>query len=218
MMFFEYGEKEINALKKKDKKLALAIEKIGKIERDVQSDLFMAVLKSIIGQQISTKAQQTIWARFVQKVSEKSVDNLVDPKTVCLLSLEDIQSCGTSFRKAQYLQDFAIKVNNNEFDINALVHLSDEEVIKELAKLKGIGVWTAEMIMIFCMQRPNIFSFGDLAILRGLRILYQKKEITKKSFEVYRKRYSPYCSVASIYLWKIAEGALDLTDPATSSK
>ena len=93
--------------------------------------------------------------------------------------------------------------------------MPDELVIQELSALKGIGVWTAEMIMTFCMQRPNIVSFGDLAILRGMRMLYRHKEIDRAKFEKYRKRYSPYGTVASLYLWAIAGGALpELTDPA----
>ncbi len=218
-MYFIYGEKEISALKKKDKKMAFAIDKLGKLERKVQTNLFVAVLYSIVGQQISMKAHKTIWERFVQKIFEKCGTCDVTPQNVCLLGEDDVQVCGTSFRKAQYMLDFAHKVKNNEFDIEALNSLSDAEVIIELKKLKGIGEWTAEMMMLFCMQRPNIFSYGDLAILRGLRMLYRHKEITKELFEKYRKRFSPYCSVASLYLWKIAGGGIEgLEDPAPQKK
>lgn len=97
--------------------------------------------------------------------------------------------------------------------------MTDEEVIEALSSLKGIGVWTAEMIMTFCMQRPDIVSYGDLAILRGMRMLYRHRQIDKVKFRRYRKRYSPYGTIASLYLWAIAGGAIpNLTDPAPKKK
>ena len=96
-----------------------------------------------------------------------------------------------------------------------IVEKPDEEVILELSALKGIGVWTAEMLLLFCLQRPNVFSYGDLAILRGMRMVYRHKEIDRARFERYRKRFSPYCSIASLYFWAVSGGALpELTDPA----
>ena len=95
----------------------------------------------------------------------------------------------------------------------------DEEVIRELSALKGIGVWTAEMILLFCMQRPDVFSYDDLAIQRGLRMVYHHRKIDRKLFEKYRRRFSPYCSVASLYLWAAAGGAVPgLKDYAPKKK
>jgi DNA-3-methyladenine glycosylase II len=91
-------------------------------------------------------------------------------------------------------------------DIKKLKKKDDEDLTTELIKLKGIGQWTADMIMIFCLQRKNILSYNDLAIHRGLRILYHQKSISKELFEKYRKRYDPYNTVASLYLWVIAAG------------
>jgi DNA-3-methyladenine glycosylase II len=88
-----------------------------------------------------------------------------------------------------------------------------------LSKIKGIGQWTAEMILIFCLQRPNIFSYDDLAIHRGLRMLYHHRNISRKIFEKYRRRYSPYCTVASLYLWSIAAGTIEgMKDCAAKKK
>ena len=84
--------------------------------------------------------------------------------------------------------------------------MPDSEAIKRLVSLKGVGVWTAEMILLFCLQRPDIFSFDDLAIQRGLRMVYHHRKIDRKLFEKYRRRFSPYCSVASLYLWAVAGG------------
>lgn len=80
--------------------------------------------------------------------------------------------------------------------------------IRELSGLKGVGVWTAEMILLFCMQRPDVFSYDDLAIQRGLRMVYHHRKIDRKLFEKYRRRFSPYCSVASLYLWAAAGGVV----------
>ena len=118
-----------------------------------------------------------------------------------------------------YIKDFSRKVHSGEFDVEKLAEMTDEEVIKELSSLKGIGVWTAEMLLLFCMQRPDVVSFGDLAIIRGMRMLYRHREIDRKKFDRYRKRYSPYGSVASLYLWAISAGAIpQLTDPAPKKK
>ena len=92
-------------------------------------------------------------------------------------------------------------------------------MIRELSALKGIGVWTAEMILLFCMQRPDVFSYDDLAIQRGLRMVYHHRKIDRKLFEKYRRRFSPYCSVASLYLWAAAGGAVPgLKDYAPKKK
>ena len=119
-----------------------------------------------------------------------------------------MQSLGMTFRKAEYITDFARKVHEGVFDLEKVAQMSDEAAIKELASLKGIGVWTAEMILLFCLQRPDIFSYDDLAIQRGLRMVYHHRKIDRKLFEKYRRRFSPYCSVASLYLWAVAGGAI----------
>lgn len=95
-----------------------------------------------------------------------------------------------------------------ELDLAALTEKSDEEVCKTLSSLKGIGIWTAEMLMIFSMQRPNIMSYGDLALHRGLRMLYHHRSIDEKKFKMYHKRFTPYATIASLYLWEIAGGAI----------
>ena len=86
--------------------------------------------------------------------------------------------------------------------------MNDEDAIRALSSLKGIGVWTAEMILLFCLQRPDIFSYDDLAIRRGLRMVYHHREIDRERFEKYRRRFSPYGSVASLYLWAVAGGEI----------
>ncbi|MBD8942564.1 MAG: DNA-3-methyladenine glycosylase 2 family protein [Clostridiales bacterium] len=201
-MYFIYGDEEIEYLKSKDKILGEVIEKIGHIERVTDTDLFSSVVHHIIGQQISTKAQETIWQRLKDELGEVNAENIY--KT----DISRLQSLGMSFRKAEYIKDFADKVHSGNFALQDISEMSDEEAIKALASLKGIGVWTAEMILLFCLQRPDIFSFDDLAIQRGLRMVYHHRKIDRKLFEKYRRRFSPYCSVASLYLWAVSGGAI----------
>lgn len=201
-MIFEYGDEAVSYLASRDERLADAMERIGHVEREVDTDLFSSVMHHIIGQQISTKAQATIWGRMRDKFGQ------VTPEAVDAASVEGLQSLGMTFRKAEYLKDFAARVLDGSFDLDAVAEMPDEEAIAALASLKGIGRWTAEMILLFCLQRPDILAFDDLAIQRGMRMLYHHRAITPKLFAKYRRRYSPYGSVASLYLWAIAGGAI----------
>lgn len=153
-MYFKYGETELEYLKQKDKKLAEVMEAIGMIERQVDTDLFSSVVHHIIGQQISTKAQETIWRRM------KDGLGVIDAETILKAGIPKLQAYGMTFRKAEYLTDFAEKIRSGAFDLDAVWQMSDQEAIEALSSLNGIGVWTAEMILLFCMQRPDVFSYG----------------------------------------------------------
>ena len=201
-MYFAYGETELAYLRKKDKRLCEDIDRIGHIERAVDTDLFSSVVHHIIGQQISTKAQATIWQRLQEALGEVSAE------TILAAGVPKLQALGMTFRKAEYIADFAEKVHNGAFDLDTVAHMSGEDVIRALCDLKGIGVWTAEMILLFCLQRPDVFSYDDLAIQRGLRMVYHHRSVDRRMFEKYRRRFSPYCSVASLYLWAVAGGAI----------
>ncbi len=202
-MYFEYDDNALRYLKSKDKTLSDVIDKIGHINREVDTDLFSSVVHHIIGQQISTKAQATIWQRINKGLGVLNVDSIINA------GVEKLQSFGMTFRKAEYITDFSAKIKNGEFDLDGIWYKSDKDAIDELVSLKGIGVWTAEMILLFCMQRQNVLSFDDLAIQRGLRMVYHHRRIDRKLFEKYRRRFSPYCSVASLYLWAVAGGKIE---------
>lgn len=207
--YFEYGEEEIAHLKVKDKVLAKVIEEVGHVRREIIPDIFMALVNSIIGQQISTKAQITVWERM------QSMFAPVTPEHIAAIPAETLQTCGISMRKAQYINDIAVSVVGGDLDLTELQTMDDDAVCLRLSELKGIGVWTAEMLMTFSMQRKNILSWGDLAIQRGLRMLYRHRRITPALFAKYKRRYAPYASVASIYLWALAGGACEgYPDPA----
>ena len=148
-MYFAYGEEETNYLKKKDKRMAEVIDRIGHVERKVDTDLFSAVVHHIVGQQISTKAQETIWQRMLSALGE------VNAETVLTAGVPKLQSLGMTFKKAEYITDFAEKVHTGAFDLEGIWQKSDEEAIRELSSLKGIGVWTAEMILLFCIDARN---------------------------------------------------------------
>lgn len=201
-MYFQYGTKEIEYLKSKDKRFAEVIDKIGHPNRPVNHNLFSSIVNSIIGQQISTKAHQTIWERIVNDLG------VINSNTLISVGRDKLQSYGLTYKKVDYILEFAEKVKKNEIDLSDYPNKTDEEIIKELSSLNGIGVWTAEMMLLHCLERPNIFSYGDLAILRGIRMVYHHRKVDKKLFEKYRKRFSPYCSVASIYFWAVSAGAI----------
>lgn len=207
MNVFEYGEREIAHLSK-DKKMAAAIEAIGHIERQMRSDVFSSLVSSIVSQQISTAAARSVWARFNAGLAE------ITPRAVADAPLEAIHSFGVSFKKAGYIKSAAERALAGELDTEALSSMSDDDVVKELTRFDGIGVWTAEMLMIFSLGRRDVLSWGDLGIHRGMLALYGRrcadttgKRVKREFFENKRKKYSPCGSTASIYLWAIAEGA-----------
>lgn len=211
--YFIYGEKEIAYLKSRDKLLAEVIGKVGMVKRRVIPDLFAALVHSIVGQQISTKAHETIWRKMVNALGE------ITPETVLSLSRETLQTFGITFKKVDYIHAAAQRIASGEFDIHVLRTMDDADVCTRLSALDGIGVWSAEMLMLFSMQRPDVLSYGDLAIQRGLRMVYHHRKIDRKLFETYRRRFSPYCSVASLYLWAVAGGAIEgMKDYAPKTK
>ncbi len=197
-MYFNYGEKEIQYLSYKDEILGKTIIDVGHIYREVNNDLFSSLIYHILGQQISVSAQITVWKRLRDNFGKITVDKISKS------SISELQGFGTTFRKAGYMSEIAWRVSKGEFDLDYLWNLSDDEVIKKLTELPGIGVWTAEMILLFCLQRPDVFSYKDLAIHRGLCKLHNREKIDKKQFEKLKKLYSPYGSVASLHIWAIS--------------
>ena len=156
------------------------------------------MIDSIVSQQISGKAAETVFNRLCNLVGE------ISPAAIARVSVEEIQQCGMSLRKASYIKGIADAVFSGEFNLEELKSLPDDQVIKRLTTLRGVGAWTAEMLMIFSMERPDVVSWDDLGIRRGMCKLYNHKVLTKEQFMRYKKRYSPFGSVASLYLWEIS--------------
>lgn len=181
MEFFQYGYKETDYLKSKDKRLAEVIDRIGPVQKEVIPDLFAGLVNSIVGQQISTKAFITIWNRI------KLLFGTVTPENILSKSAEELQQCGLTMKKAVYIRNIAVDILDGKLNLDELYGLSDDEVCKKLSSLNGIGIWTAEMLMTFSMQRLDILSWDDLAIRRGIMMLYKHKKLDKKLFARYKK-------------------------------
>jgi len=198
VVIFKYGQTEIDHLSQRDPMLGKAIATIGMIERELYPDLFAALIRNIVAQQISKQAAATVWNRIV------AAFGVVTPAKIAAADIATIQQLGLSLRKAGYIKHAAEAVIDGQICLEKLPHLSDEQVIAQLTQLPGVGVWTAEMLLLFSLARPDVLSWGDQALRRGLRNLYGLEDLTKDQFYRYKKRYSPYSSVASLYLWELA--------------
>lgn len=196
--FFAYGKTETEYLTKRDPVLGEAIARIGHIDREVIPNLFTALVNSIAGQQISGKALATVWARLCDQLGE------ITPETILAAGEENLRACGMSGRKAGYMLAAAHAVQDGTINIHSLVDKNDDEIIKTLTALPGVGRWTAEMLLIFSLERPDVLAFDDFGIRKGMCCLYGLEELTRTQFEEYRARYSPYATVAGLYLWEIA--------------
>ncbi|MGL4393284.1 MAG: DNA-3-methyladenine glycosylase family protein [Fusobacteriaceae bacterium] len=200
MQFFQYDDVALEYLKKRDKKLKKIIEEVGEIKRAIIPDIFEALIDSIIGQQISMKAAITVRKRFDEVIGGRPT-----PEKILSANPDEIQKCGMSIRKAEYLIGVARAAKEKVIDFKKISKRSDEEIIEQLSSLHGVGVWTAEMLLIFSLNRMDVLSYGDFAIRKGIMKIYEKESITKKEFEEYRKKYSPYSSVASLYIWHASQ-------------
>lgn len=162
------------------------------------SSLFVDIIDAIISQQLSSKASQSISKRFKDFFNNKAIN----PSDVLKESSEKLRACGLSFTKVSYIQGLAKAVNQRELDLEKLAELSDEQVKAELTKIRGIGKWTAEMILLFSLQRPDIFSLGDLGLRTAVSRLYKIDRNNLGKIEEISLTWSPYRSFASRYLWK----------------
>jgi 3-methyladenine DNA glycosylase/8-oxoguanine DNA glycosylase len=197
MTYFKYGKKEMDYLSDKDKRMAALIAEHGKIKRRINPDLFDSLISSIVAQQISSKAATTVNQRL------KALTGIVSPKTIDHCSHSEIQQCGMTGKKASYIKNAAEAILSGKIVLDDFDAYEDDKIISQLKSLPGIGVWTAEMLLLHSFQRPNVFSFDDLIIRRNLSKLHHRSIVNRAEFDRYRKRYSPFGSVAMIYLWKM---------------
>lgn len=196
---FRYGQTELDHLTGRDPVLGRAIASIGHIARPVMPDLFEALISSIVSQQIAKKAYLTVWSRIRALAGE------IRPEILAGLDRDALKNCGLSYKKTDWIQSAARSVASGEICLEDVSALSDEDLIRTLTRLPGIGVWTAEMLMIFALERPDILSYGDLAIRRGIMNLYGLTELSRSEFEAIRRRLSPFNSVASLYFWELSQ-------------
>ena len=193
-----YGKEELAYLSKRDPKLGKFIDKVGFVERECFDELFSGLCYCIINQQLSMKAADRLFEKLSDKVGGIAPENL--------LNAEQLFGCGLSHAKADCLALCAGKFKNGELSSEALSEMSDGDVIKTLTDIRGIGAWTAEMVMIFCLDRKDILSLSDYGIRKGLSILHDIDINDKAAMRKFTKLYSPYGTAASVYLWEISKG------------
>ena len=188
-------------LSKKDKILSKLIAKYKgpfEIILTTRKDIFFSLCKSIIGQQISVAAANAVFFKFKKKCKNK-----ISAKTVSKLSFSQLKSCGLSRQKILGIKDLSKRILNKSFDPKLIKNMSDEEAIEYLSNLRQIGRWSAEMVLLFTYNRPNIWPVQDIGLLRAISNNYKKKYLPPERFIKYlQKKFSPYCSVASWYLWR----------------
>jgi DNA-3-methyladenine glycosylase II len=199
MHYFKYSDEAIEHLRRCDDRMAGLIGRVGPMERELTPDLFEALASSIISQQISGKAAATVYSRFMELVGECT------PESVCAADPAAMQRCGMSHRKVSYIRSSAEAVLDGRLPLDRIPSMNDEEVIRLLDALPGIGRWTAEMLLIFSLNRHNVLSYDDLGIRKGLMRIYGLESLPRNDFEHYRQKFTPSCSLASLYLWQAAE-------------
>ncbi|MEK7534240.1 MAG: DNA-3-methyladenine glycosylase 2 family protein [Patescibacteria group bacterium] len=188
-----------NHFKKVDPILYKAIKDLYLLEKVAPKDYFAKLCGEIINQQLSDKASATIYKRFQMLYS----NGKITPGHALKLSHQKLRATGTSNAKVRFIKGLAQKVVNRELKLEELDSMTDEEVIKELTKIKGIGPWTAEMFVMFALARPDVFSHGDLGLRKAIKKLYGfKREPTRKQIEKITKKWSPYRTCACTILWQ----------------
>jgi len=193
-----YWNKAKIFLSKKDKVMKKLINNYKDGTLITRNDVFFSLCKSIIGQQISVAAANSVFSKF-----EKSCKGRINPKNVNKLSVITLKRCGLSRQKVRGIKDLARKIINKEFKPHLIKKMSDEEAILYLSELRQIGRWSAEMILLFTFNRSNIWPLQDIGLLRAISNNYNKKYFPPKSFlDKLYKKFSPYCSVATWYLWR----------------
>jgi len=197
-MYFEYGSLEIEYLTKKDNNIAMAIIHYGHIYREVEKDIFKALIKNILSQQISSKAYETILNKFIDLTKD------FDKKRLLTIDENDYRKCGISKRKEEYIKTIISQKYIYGYDFDALKNLSDDEVIDALIKFPGVGKWTAQMTLIFSLERKDILAADDFGIRKGLSMMYGVDINDRITIKKFKNMFSPYSTIASFYIWEIA--------------
>lgn len=173
------------------------VNHFGYLEKGNLDDIFTSLVFYIVGQMLSINATHSISKRLQQAVGK------INPVTIFDLGIDGLQNCGISRRKAEYIWKLSDDVTRGRYNFENLDDKSDEDVIAYLMQIKGVGRWTAEMIVEFTMGRLNIFSYDDVALKNGIKKAHGFKILSKQRFERMRKMYSPYCTVASLYYYAL---------------
>ena len=192
------SKKTRRGLVKADRRFAYLVEICGDIDVPLREAHFESLISSIIGQQLSGKVATVIWQRLVTFLKKR-----VTPKNVMAADTEALRGLGISYKKVEYIKNIAGAVLDKSLDLDNLAKYSDEEIIEQLTRIKGVGRWTAEMFLIFSLGREDVYSLGDGGLTRAVRNLYgMEKEPTKAQLAEISSRWSPYRTAASLYLWR----------------
>ena len=193
----DYWDEACQHLMKKDRVMKRLIPKFGSARLETRGDAFVTLARSIVGQQISVKAAQTVWDRFA-KLSRR-----LTPRQVLKLKVDDMREAGLSARKVEYLVDLALHFDNGDLHVTNWQAMEDEAIIAELIGIRGIGRWTAEMFLIFHLMRPNVLPLDDVGLINGISQSYFSGEaVSRSDAREVAAAWAPYCSVATWYIWR----------------
>ncbi len=201
--------KAIEHLKQADPILSKVINHIGPLTIISQKNSFYFLIREIVGQMISASVKKVIFERLI-----KLCDNEITPSKIILLEKDDLRNIGLSYAKSEYILNFAKQVNDGNISFEELNNLSDQDVIKTLTSIKGIGTWTAKMYLIFFLQRENVLPFEDGAFLQSYKWLYQTSKVDRKSIEKQCKKWEPYSSIGARYLYIALDSGLTKISPS----
>ena len=193
----DFWEDACKHLVKKDRVMKRLIPQFGDACLQTRGDAFVTLARSVVGQQISVKAAQTVWDRFAV------LPRKLDPASVLKLKIDDMRAAGLSARKVEYLVDLALHFENGALHVKSWEDMDDEAIIDELVAIRGIGRWTAEMFLIFHMMRPNVLPLDDVGLINGISQNYFSGDVVSRSdAREVAAAWAPYASVATWYIWR----------------
>jgi len=193
----DYWEEACKHLSRKDRVMKRLIPKFGDACLESRGDAFTTLARSVVGQQISVKAAQSVWDKFA------ALPRKLTPANVLKLKVDDMRGAGLSARKIEYLVDLALHFDSGLVHVDAWKDMDDEQIIEELVAIRGIGRWTAEMFLIFHLMRPNVLPVDDLGLLNGISVNYFSGDpVSRSDARDVAVAWAPYCSVATWYIWR----------------
>ena len=182
---------------KKDRVMKRLIPQFGEASLQSRGDAFVTLARSIVGQQVSVKAAQTVWDRFAQ------LPRKITPANVLKLKVDDMRAAGLSARKVEYIVDLALHFDNGALHVKKWSEMTDDAIIEELVAIRGIGRWTAEMFLMFHLMRPNVLPLDDVGLINGISHNYFSGEaVSRSEAREVAAAWAPYCSVATWYIWR----------------
>jgi DNA-3-methyladenine glycosylase II len=193
----EYWADACKHLVKKDRVMKRLIPQFGEACLQSRGDAFVTLARSIVGQQVSVKAAQTVWDRFAL------LPRKITPANVLKLKVDDMRAAGLSARKVEYIVDLALHFDNGALHVKKWSEMTDDAIIEELVAIRGIGRWTAEMFLMFHLMRPNVLPLDDVGLINGISHNYFSGEaVSRSEAREVAAAWAPYCSVATWYIWR----------------